>query len=560
MARDQADLPEREAMEFDVVIVGAGPAGLAAAIRIKQLAVEADRDISVVVLEKGSEVGAHILSGAVIDPIGLDRLMPDWRERGAPLTTQVKEDRFLVLGPAGDLTVPNFLMPPLMNNHGNYVGSLGSLVRWLGEQAGELGVEVYPGFAAAEVLYDDSGAVVGVATGDMGVGRDGKPKDSFTRGMELRGKYTLFAEGARGSLTKTLIAKYDLASGREPQKYGIGLKELWEVAPEKHQPGLVQHSFGWPLDSGTGGGSFLYHYGENLVSVGFVIHLNYKNPYLSPYDEFQRFKTHPAIRSVFEGGRRIAYGARALTEGGWQSIPKLAFPGGALVGCAAGFMNVPRIKGSHNAILSGIHVAEAVFAALGEARAHDTLEDYEIAVQSGDIATDLKRVRNVKPLWSRFGTHVGVALGGIDMWVRTLLFGWSPLGTLRHGKADHETLVRASRAEPIAYPRPDGVLTFDKLTNVSFSATDHEEDQPVHLQLIDPSIPVDVNLPKYAEPAQRYCPAGVYEIVRNEDGEARFQINAQNCVHCKTCDIKDPAQNIVWVTPEGGGGPNYAEM
>ncbi|WP_144083541.1 electron transfer flavoprotein-ubiquinone oxidoreductase [Hyphomicrobium nitrativorans] len=547
-------------MEFDVVIVGAGPAGLAAAIRIKQLAAEAEREISVVVLEKGSEVGAHIFSGAVIDPIGLNRLIPDWRERGAPLTTEVKQDKFLVLGPAGDITFPNFLMPPLMSNHGNYIGSLGSLVRWLGEQAAELGVEVYPGFAAAEVLYDANGAVVGVATGDMGVGRDGEPKDSFTRGMELRGKYTLFAEGARGSLTKTLIKAFDLAKGREPQKYGIGLKELWEVAPEQHKPGLVQHSFGWPLDSKTGGGSFLYHYGNNLVSVGFVLHLNYKNPYLSPYDEFQRFKTHPAIRDVFKGGRRIAYGARALTEGGWQSIPKLTFPGGAILGCSAGFMNVPRIKGSHNAILSGIHAADAVFAALGDERAYDTLDEYEIAVLGGDIARDLKRVRNVKPLWSRFGTIVGVAIGGMDMWIRTLLFGWSPLGTLRHGKADHETLVRASKAAPIAYPKPDGVLTFDKLTNVSFSATDHEEDQPVHLKLADPSIPVEVNLPKYAEPAQRYCPAGVYEIVRNEAGEARFQINAQNCVHCKTCDIKDPAQNITWVTPEGGGGPNYAEM
>lgn len=560
MARDQADLPEREAMEFDVVIVGAGPSGLAAAIRIKQLAAEAERDISVVVLEKGSEVGAHILSGAVIDPIGLDRLIPDWREKGAPLTTEVKEDRFLVLGPAGDVTLPNFLMPPLMNNHGNYIGSLGSLVRWLGEQAAELGVEIYPGFAAAEVLYDETGAVVGVATGDMGVGRDGQPKDSFTRGMELRGKYTLFAEGARGSLTKTLIAKFDLAKGKEPQKYGIGLKELWEIKPELHQPGLVQHSFGWPLDGKTGGGSFLYHYGENLVSVGFVVHLNYENPYLSPYDEFQRFKTHPAIRGVFAGGRRIAYGARALTEGGWQSIPKLVFPGGALIGCAAGFMNVPRIKGSHNAILSGMHAADSVVAALGEERALDTLEDYETAVRAGDIATDLKRVRNAKPLWSRFGTVLGVALGGMDMWFRTLLFGWSPLGTLRHGKADSETLMRADKATPIAYPKPDGVLTFDKLTNVSFSATDHEEDQPVHLKLTDPNIPVEVNLPAYAEPAQRYCPAGVYEIVRNEAGEARFQINAQNCVHCKTCDIKDPARNITWVTPEGGGGPNYAEM
>jgi electron-transferring-flavoprotein dehydrogenase len=560
MAHEDAGLPPRDAMEFDCVVVGAGPAGLSAAIRLKQLAAETGKDVSVVVLEKGSEVGAHILSGAVIDPVGLNRLIPDWKNKGAPVTTEVKEDRFLVLGPAGDMRLPNILMPPLMNNHGNYIVSLGAVTRWLGEQAAELGVEIYPGFAASEVLYDDKGRVTGVATGDMGIGRDGKPKDSFTRGMELKGKYTLIAEGARGSLAKQLIAKFELDAGREPQKYGIGLKELWEVKPEKHMPGLVQHSFGWPLDNRTGGGSFLYHYGDNLVSVGFVVHLNYENPYLSPYDEFQRFKTHAAIRGVFEGGKRIAYGARAITEGGWQSIPKLTFPGGVLLGCSAGFMNVPRIKGSHNAILSGIAAAEAAFAAIGKGRAHDELEAYKDDVLGGDIARDLKRVRNAKPLWSKLGTAAGIAAGGLDMWLNTLVPGVGLGYTLKHGKPDSATLKKARQAKPIAYPKPDGVLTFDKLTNVSFSATNHEEDQPVHLRLTDPGIPIEQNLPEYAEPAQRYCPAGVYEVVKDEKGEPRFQINAQNCVHCKTCDIKDPARNITWVPPEGGGGPNYAGM
>ncbi|MES0383077.1 MAG: electron transfer flavoprotein-ubiquinone oxidoreductase [Hyphomicrobium sp.] len=547
-------------MEFDVVIVGAGPAGLAAAIRLKQLAAEAKCDLSVVVLEKGSEVGAHILSGAVIDPIGLNRLIPDWKEKGAPLETPVHEDKFLVLGEAGVMRLPNIFMPPLMSNHGSYIASLGALCGWLGEQAAELGVEIYPGFAAAEVLYDDNGAVAGVATGDMGVGRDGKPMDNFVRGMELRGKYTLIAEGARGSLTKLLVTKFDLAQADNPQKYGIGLKELWQVAPEKHEPGLVQHSFGWPLDNRTGGGAFLYHYGDNLVSVGFVVHLNYENPYLSPYDEFQRFKTHPAISPTFEGGKRIAYGARALTEGGWQSIPKLIFPGGALLGCGAGFMNVPRIKGSHNAMLSGIAAAEATFDAISAGRGHDRLEAYEDSVRSGDIARDLKRVRNVKPLWSRFGTIAGIMLGGIDMWLNTILPGIGLGFTLKHGKPDWATLKKARNSKPIAYPKPDGVLTFDKLTNVSFSGTNHEENQPVHLKLADPWIPVTINLPDYAEPAQRYCPAAVYEIVTDDSGKAHFQINAQNCVHCKTCDIKDPSQNITWVCPEGGGGPNYAGM
>ena len=560
MADNQAELPPREAMEFDVVIVGAGPAGLSTAIRLKQLAVEQGQDVSVVVLEKGSEVGAHILSGAVIDPVGLNRLIPDWKAKGAPLETEVTEDKFLYLGPAGVLPLPNFAMPPLMNNHGNYIASLGNVCRWLGEQAVELGVEIYPGFAASEVLYDANGAVIGVATGDMGLGKDGAPTDRFTRGMELKGRYTIICEGARGSLAKQLIAKFALDRKSQPQKFGIGLKELWEVKPEQHKPGLVQHTLGWPLDNRTGGGSFLYHYGKNLVSIGFVVHLNYQNPYLAPFEEFQRFKTHPAIRDTFTGGKRIAYGARAITEGGWQSIPELVFPGGVLTGCSAGFVNVPRIKGSHNAILSGIHAAEAAFDALKAGRAHDRLEAYEQAVRSGPIAADLRKVRNAKPLLARFGTALGTALSGVDMWFNTIFSGVGLGYTLKHGKADHVGIKRASAAKRIDYPKPDGVLTFDRLTSVSFSATNHEEDQPVHLRLADPAIPVLVNLPEFAEPAQRYCPAGVYEIITEADGTPRFQINAQNCVHCKTCDIKDPSQNITWVVPEGGGGPNYPGM
>jgi len=560
MADTLAELPPREAMEFDVVIVGAGPAGLATAIRLKQLAAERGHELSVVVLEKGSEVGAHILSGAVIDPVGLNRLIPDWKAKGAPLETEVADDRFLYLGPAGQIRLPNFLMPPLMNNHGNYIASLGSLCRWLGEQATELGVEIYPGFAAAEVLSDDSGAVIGVATGDMGIGKDGKPKDSFTRGVEIKGRYTVIAEGARGSLAKEIIARFKLDQGREPQKFGIGIKELWEVRPEKHKPGLVQHSFGWPLDNRTGGGSFLYHYGANLVSVGFVVHLNYRNPYLSPYEEFQRFKTHVAIRDTFEGGKRIAYGARAITEGGWQSIPKLVFPGGVLVGCSAGFVNVPRIKGSHNAILSGIHAAEAIFAAVAAGRAHDRLDDYEQAVLTGPIARDLKRVRNVKPLWSKFGTALGVAFGGLDMWLNTIIPGTGLGYTLRHGKPDHLATGKASQFKPIAYPKPDGVLTFDRLTNVSFSGTNHEEDQPAHLKVRDMALQLSSELGEFAGPSNRYCPAGVYEWVDDGAGGKRFQINAQNCVHCKTCDVKDPNQNITWTVPEGSGGPNYPGM
>ena len=555
----QADLPPREAMEFDVVVVGAGPAGLATAIRLKQLAAKAGSDLSVVVLEKGSEVGAHILSGAVIDPVGLNALIPDWKAKGAPVETAVTEDRFYYLGPAGALRIPNFVMPPLMSNHGNYIVSLGNLCRWLGEQATELGVEVFPGFAAAEVLYDEQGAVAGVATGDMGVGKDGRTTDRFQRGMELRGKYTIIAEGARGSLAKGLMAKFRLEEGRQPQKYGLGLKELWEVRPENHKPGLVQHTLGWPLPRRTGGGSFLYHYGTNLVSVGFVVHLNYNNPYLSPYNEFQRFKTHPAIRAMFEGGRRIGYGARALTEGGWQSIPQLAFPGGVLVGCAAGFMNVPRIKGSHNAMLSGIAAADSVFAALAQGRARDKLGDYEEAVRSGPIARDLRRVRNAKPILSRFGTILGTLFSGIDMWLNTILPGVGLGYTLKHGKPDHLTLRSSGNARPIPYPKPDGVLTFDRLTNVSFSATNHEEDQPVHLKVADMELQRRSEHDVFAGPSGRYCPAGVYEWVE-EAGQPRFVINAQNCVHCKTCDIKDPNQNITWVVPEGGGGPNYSGM
>jgi len=559
MSDSPARTPERESMEFDVVIVGAGPAGLAAAIRLKQLAQEKSRDVSVVVLEKGSEVGAHILSGAVIDPVGLDALIPDWRERGAQYDTQVTRDRFLYLTKNGHFRLPNFLMPPLMSNHRNYVVSLGNLCRWLGEQAEALGVDVYPGFAASEILIDDSGAVRGVATGDMGVARDGAPKDGFTRGMELVGKYTFLAEGARGSLTKQVIANFKLDEGREPQKYGLGLKELWEVAPDKHQPGLVQHTMGWPLDDATGGGSFVYHFGENLVSVGFVVHLNYANPYLAPFEEFQRFKTHPAIRATFEGGKRVAYGARALSEGGFQSVPKLAFPGGTLIGCGAGFMNVARIKGSHNAMLSGIMAAQSAYQALQEERAGDVLETYEKAYETSGIVKDLKRVRNVKPLWSRLGTRLGLVAGGIDMWLNTLLPFLSH--TLGHGKPDHASLKPAAGFKPIDYPRPDGVLTFDKLSSVFLSATNHEEDQPVHLKVADPDLQRASEHDRFAGPSVRYCPAGVYEWIEAESGgEPRFQINAQNCVHCKTCDIKDPEQNITWVTPEGGGGPNYPNM
>ena len=549
----EPDLPAREAMEFDVTIVGAGPAGLAAAIRLKQL----NPDITVVVLEKGSEVGAHILSGAVIDPVALDELLPDWRAEDSPIKTAVGEDRFYWLSADGAMRLPNAMMPPLMNNHGNFIVSLGNVCRWLAGKAEALGVEIYPGFAAAEILYGVDGAVVGVATGDMGVGKTGEPKDSFTRGMELRAKYTLFAEGARGNLGKQLLAKFALGEGREPQKFGLGLKELWQVAPEKHRKGLVQHSFGWPLDGSTGGGSFLYHLDDNLVSVGFVVHLNYANPYLSPFEEFQRFKTHKLVRDTFAGAKRLAYGARALTEGGYQSVPKLVFPGGALIGCDAGFMNVPRIKGSHNAMLSGMQAAEAVASALGAGRQHDELSDYENGWRNSAIGKDLWRVRNAKPLWSKFGTVAGIPLGGFDMWTNTL--GFSLFGTLKHGKPDYATLKPAAECSPIAYPKPDGKLTFDRLSSVFLSNTNHEEDQPVHLRVADPAEQKTSEHDVYGGPSARYCPAGVYEWVE-EGGAPKYVINAQNCVHCKTCDIKDPNQNITWVPPEGGGGPNYPNM
>ncbi len=546
------EVPSREAMEFDVVIVGAGPAGLAAAIKLKQLSPE----ISVVVVEKGSEVGAHILSGAVIDPVGMDALVPEWRGEATPVRTAVTDDRFYFLGPSGAVRVPNFLMPPLMSNHGNFIVSLGDACRYLAQKAEALGVEIYPGFAAAETLFEN-GIVKGIATGDMGVAKDGHHKDGFTRGMELRAKYTLVAEGARGSLAKGLIERFALHRDRQPQKYGLGLKELWQVRPENFRKGLVQHTAGWPLGNSTGGGSFLYHFADNLVEVGFVIHLNYSNPYLSPFEEFQRFKTHPLVRDTFAGGKRICYGARALTEGGWQSVPKLTFPGGALIGCAAGFMNVPRIKGSHNAILSGMIAAERVAAALAAGRAHDELSDYDDAWRGSAIGKDLWRVRNAKPLWSKLGTVAGIALGAADMWANTIAF--SPFGTLKHGKPDFATLKPAADCRPIAYPKPDGKLTFDRLSSVYLSNTNHEEDQPVHLIVRDGALQKASEHDVYAGPSARYCPAGVYEWVE-EGGQPRYVINAQNCVHCKTCDIKDPNQNINWVPPEGGGGPNYPNM
>jgi len=540
-------------MEYDVVIVGAGPAGLSAAIRLKQM----DPECNVVVLEKGSEVGAHILSGAVLDPVGLNKLIPDWKEKGAPLNTPVTEDNFYMLGEAGQLRIPNMLMPPLMNNHHNYIVSMGNVCRWMAEQAEEMGVEIFPGMACSELVYGENGEVKGVVAGEFGKNADGTQGPSYEPGMELHGKYVFLGEGVRGSLSKQVIAKYDLAAKSDVQKYGIGMKEIWEIDPEKHKEGSVTHTMGWPLESKAGGGSFIYHLENNQVYVGFVVHLNYKNPHVFPYMEFQQFKHHPMVAELLKGGKRVAYGARAITEGGYQSMPQLDFPGGALLGCAAGMVNVPRIKGNHNAMLSGIAAAEAAVAAIKADRSGDNLADYDVAVRKGEIGADLKKVRNVKPLWSKYGLLASLGLGGMDMWMNTV--GMGVLGTISHGKSDADATEEASKHNEITYPKPDGTLSFDRLTNVAFSFTNHEESQPAHLQLTDPSVPVGINLPKYAGPSARYCPAGVYEFV-GEGDDTKFQINFQNCVHCKTCDIKDPSQNITWTVPQGGDGPNYPNM